>query len=153
MMRKMARRAQLRRRLRESPGFRPASSRIYGRYREPRVKHMGRTLFGLALIALVARNMPAQVGAQVGPHSAPQRGLSGEVEIRQALERLNTLGSVMMIGAHPDDEREVVLAYLALGRHLRTAYLSLNRGEGGQNLVGPEQGDELGIIRTQELQA
>lgn len=82
-----------------------------------------------------------------------QRTLSGEIEIREALERLNTLGSVMMIGAHPDDEREQVLAYLALGRHVRTAYLSLTRGEGGQNLIGPEQGDELGIIRSQELLA
>lgn len=82
-----------------------------------------------------------------------QRNLTGEIEIRQALERLNTLGSVMMIGAHPDDEREQVLAYLALGRHVRTAYLSLTRGEGGQNLIGPEQGDELGIIRSQELLA
>ena len=82
-----------------------------------------------------------------------QRILSGEIEIREALERLNTLGSVMMIGAHPDDEREQVLAYLALGRHVRTAYLSLTRGEGGQNLIGPEQGDELGIIRSQELLA
>jgi LmbE family N-acetylglucosaminyl deacetylase len=80
-----------------------------------------------------------------------QRTLSGEIEIREALERLDTLGSVMMIGAHPDDEREQVLAYLALGRHVRTAYLSLTRGEGGQNLIGPEQGDELGIIRSQEL--
>ncbi|HYV61955.1 MAG TPA: PIG-L family deacetylase, partial [Bryobacteraceae bacterium] len=80
-----------------------------------------------------------------------QRSITGEIEIRQALERLNTLGSVMMIGAHPDDEREQVLAYLALGRHVRTAYLSLTRGEGGQNLIGPEQGDELGIIRSQEL--
>ena len=82
-----------------------------------------------------------------------QRSLTGEIEIRQALERLNTLGSVMMIGAHPDDEREQMLAYLALGRHVRTAYLSLTRGEGGQNLIGPEQGDELGIIRSQELLA
>ena len=82
-----------------------------------------------------------------------QRTISGEIEIRQALERLSTLGSVMMIGAHPDDEREQVLAYLALGRHVRTAYLSLTRGEGGQNLIGSEQGDELGIIRSQELLA
>ena len=82
-----------------------------------------------------------------------QRYVTGEIEIRQALEKLDTLGSVMMIGAHPDDEREQVLAYLALGRHVRTAYLSLTRGEGGQNLIGPEQGDELGIIRSQELLA
>src|SRR5580698_10909369 len=112
-----------------------------------------RTRLLILLLGLAAASASAQVGSQLGPHAAPQRGLSGEVEIRQALERLNTLGSVMMIGAHPDDEREVVLAYLALGRHLRTAYLSMTRGEGGQNLLGPEQGDALGIIRTQELQA
>ena len=90
------------------------------------------------------------VGAHAGAGAAV---FAGEIEIRQALERLNTLGSVMMIGAHPDDDREVVLAYLSRGRHVRTAYLSLTRGEGGQNLIGPEQGDELGIIRTQELLA
>jgi LmbE family N-acetylglucosaminyl deacetylase len=90
--------------------------------------------------------------AIVAPTRA-QRLFPGEIEIRQALQRLNTLGSVMMIGAHPDDDREVVLAYLSRGRHVRTAYLSLTRGEGGQNLIGPEQGDELGIIRTQELLA
>src|SRR6202049_1161372 len=58
-----------------------------------------------------------------------------------------------MIAAHPDDENTALLVYLARGRHLRTAYLSLTRGEGGQNLIGSEQGDELGLIRTQELLA
>jgi hypothetical protein len=58
-----------------------------------------------------------------------------------------------MIAAHPDDERTAVLAYFARGRHMRAAYLSATRGEGGQNLIGPEQGAELGIIRTQELLA
>ena len=58
-----------------------------------------------------------------------------------------------MIAAHPDDERTAVLAYFARGRHMRTAYLSLTRGEGGQNLIGSEQGAQLGIIRTQELLA
>ncbi|MEO8100547.1 MAG: PIG-L family deacetylase [Acidobacteriota bacterium] len=82
-----------------------------------------------------------------------QRSMSGEVEIRQALERLNTLGSVMMIAAHPDDENTALLAYLARGRHVRTAYLALTRGEGGQNLIGSEQGDQMGLIRTQELLA
>ena len=79
--------------------------------------------------------------------------MAGEAEIRQALDRLDTLGSVMMIGAHPDDENTALLAYFSRGRHMRTAYLSLTRGEGGQNLIGSEQGDELGIIRTQELLA
>jgi LmbE family N-acetylglucosaminyl deacetylase len=63
------------------------------------------------------------------------------------------LGTVLMIGAHPDDERTGALAYYARGRHMRAAYLSLTRGEGGQNLIGPEQGAQLGVIRTQELLA
>jgi len=106
-----------------------------------RSKHV--LLFLSAAVVLVAIVAPTRA----------QRLFPGEIEIRQALERLNTLGSVMMVGAHPDDDREVVLAYLSRGRHVRTAYLSLTRGEGGQNLIGPEQGDELGIIRTQELLA
>src|SRR5579883_525623 len=82
-----------------------------------------------------------------------QKNLAGEAELRQRLEKLQTVGSIMMIGAHPDDENTALLAYFARGRHVRTAYLSLTRGEGGQNLIGPEQGDALGIIRTQELLA
>ena len=82
-----------------------------------------------------------------------QKNLSGETAIRERLDQLTTLGSVMMIGAHPDDENTALLAYFARGRHLRTAYLSLTRGEGGQNLIGSEQGDALGVIRTQELLA
>jgi LmbE family N-acetylglucosaminyl deacetylase len=66
---------------------------------------------------------------------------------------LNVLGSVLYVGAHPDDENAAVLAYLSKGRKYRTAYLSLTRGEGGQNLIGPEQGAAIGIIRTQELMA
>src|SRR6516164_5149761 len=76
---------------------------------------------------------------------------SGTPEIEQSLHKLNELGSVLMIGAHPDDERTAVLAYFARGRHMRTAYLSATRGEGGQNLIGPEQGAKLGLIRTNEL--
>lgn len=80
-----------------------------------------------------------------------QRSFSGAAELEQSLHKLNELGTVLMIAAHPDDERTSVLAYFARGRHMRTAYLSLTRGEGGQNLIGSEQGAELGIIRTQEL--
>ena len=82
-----------------------------------------------------------------------QRSLAGEPEIRQALDRLETLGSIMFIAAHPDDEDSAIIAYCSRGLHMRTAYLSLTRGEGGQNLIGSEQGDELGIIRSQELLA
>src|SRR5690242_16827042 len=80
-----------------------------------------------------------------------QRSFSGAAELEQSLRRLNELGTVLMIAAHPDDERTSVLAYFARGRHMRTAYLSLTRGEGGQNLISSEQGAQLGIIRTHEL--
>src|SRR6266446_4999521 len=82
-----------------------------------------------------------------------QRDLSGAAEITLQLEKLNVLGSVLMIAAHPDDENTALLAYFARGRKARTAYLSATRGEGGQNLIGSEQGDLLGVIRTQELLA
>src|SRR5580698_4044972 len=91
--------------------------------------------------------------AILSPAARAQKNLAGETAIRDRLDRLSTLGSVMMIAAHPDDENTALLAYFARGRHMRTAYLSLTRGEGGQNLIGSEQGDELGIIRTEELLA
>ena len=84
---------------------------------------------------------------------AQQKPFSGAAEIKQSLEKLNVVGSVLMIAAHPDDENTGVIAYLARGKKVRTAYLSLNRGEGGQNLIGAEQGVEIGVIRTQELLA
>ncbi len=82
---------------------------------------------------------------------AEPRAPSGSGETRRAIERLRTLGSVLMIAAHPDDENTALLAYFAKGRNLRTGYLSLTRGEGGQNLIGSEQGELMGLIRTQEL--
>ncbi|MBL8291317.1 MAG: PIG-L family deacetylase, partial [Bryobacterales bacterium] len=82
-----------------------------------------------------------------------QQPHSGGLAVKLGLERLQTLGSVLMIAAHPDDENTALLSYFAQGRHYRTAYLSLTRGEGGQNLIGPEQGALMGIIRTQELLA
>ncbi len=74
-------------------------------------------------------------------------------EIKLALDHLQVLGSVLYIAAHPDDENTAFLAAMARGRGMRTAYLSITRGEGGQNLIGPEQGAPLGLIRTQELLA
>jgi LmbE family N-acetylglucosaminyl deacetylase len=82
-----------------------------------------------------------------------QRPFSGTPEVRYAIERLANTGSVLMIAAHPDDENTALLAYLARGRKVRTGYLSLTRGEGGQNLLGTEKGPLLGLIRTQELLA
>ena len=73
--------------------------------------------------------------------------------IAQNLRKLDVLGSVLYVAAHPDDENTRLLAYLAQEKHYRTGYLSLTRGDGGQNLLGNEQGDLLGLIRTQELLA
>jgi len=74
-------------------------------------------------------------------------------QIQLALRKLGVVGSVLYIGAHPDDENTNLLAYLANDVLVRAAYLSLTRGDGGQNLIGAEQGSELGVIRTQELLA
>ena len=79
---------------------------------------------------------------------AQQDPLSGAARLQGLLERLNILGSLLVLGAHPDDENTAVIAYFARGRHIRTAYLSATRGEGGQNLIGPEQGPLMGVIRT-----
>jgi len=68
-----------------------------------------------------------------------------------ALRKLNVLGTVLYVAAHPDDENTRLLAYFSKDRMYRTGYLSLTRGDGGQNLIGNEQGIELGLIRTQEL--
>ncbi len=80
---------------------------------------------------------------------APQNA----ADIILALKKLNTVGSVLYVAAHPDDENTRLLAYLANEKKVRTAYLSLTRGDGGQNLIGKEQGELLGLIRTQELLA
>src|SRR5713226_6144888 len=77
----------------------------------------------------------------------------GVTEIAQLLQKLPSIASVMHTGAHPDDEDCGLLAYLARAQHARTAYLSITRGDGGQNLIGPELYDALGVIRTEELQA
>jgi len=74
-------------------------------------------------------------------------------KIRQKLEKLKVLGSVLYVAAHPDDENTRLIAYYANGELMRTAYLSATRGDGGQNLVGPQIREELGLIRTQELLA
>lgn len=95
----------------------------------------------LLLLALAALSLSAQ----------PQ--LSGAARLRLQVEKLNRLGRVLYIAAHPDDENTAFLAFSARGWQYRTAYLSLTRGEGGQNLIGSEQGEWMGLIRTQELLA
>ena len=74
-------------------------------------------------------------------------------EIYEKIRKLNVLGNVLYLAAHPDDENTRFISYCANERLFNTAYLSLTRGDGGQNLIGPEIREELGIIRTQELLA
>lgn len=82
-----------------------------------------------------------------------QTSLLNVAEIKLGLQKLGVTGSVLYLAAHPDDENTRLLAWLSKGRKIRTGYLSLTRGDGGQNLIGTEQAEELGLIRTQELLA
>ena len=75
----------------------------------------------------------------------------GSIGLAQVLERLQTTASAMHTGAHPDDEDSGLLAYLARKEQARTVYLALNRGEGGENVIGPDLFENLGVIRTEEL--
>ncbi|WP_435254755.1 PIG-L family deacetylase [Tenacibaculum sp. A30] len=81
----------------------------------------------------------------------PQKLTSNQ--IYEKIQKLNFLGSALYIAAHPDDENTRLISYLSNHENARTAYLSLTRGDGGQNLIGPEMRELLGVIRTQELLA
>lgn len=98
------------------------------------------------VVLLILLGMGATLWAQ-------QPKLMNSSEIKIALDKLQTLGSVLYIAAHPDDENTAALAYFSMGRKLRTGYLSVNRGAGGQNLIGTEKGPLLSVLRTQELLA
>src|SRR6187397_2963786 len=82
---------------------------------------------------------------------SPQTWTSADIYL--AIRKLNVLGSVLYVAAHPDDENTGLITYLSKDRLYRTGYLSMTRGDGGQNLIGDEQGIDLGLIRTQELLA
>ena len=99
-------------------------------------------LLGFIVLTLAIQNVFSQ---------APKKYHAGE--IRQLLEKLNVLGSVLYVAAHPDDENTRLITYYANEKHFRTGYLSATRGDGGQNLVGPEIREKLGLIRTHELLA
>ena len=96
----------------------------------------------LALVSLGATGRAAE---------APEA--MDSAQIRLALEKLNVLGRVLYVAAHPDDENTRLISYWSNGALYDTAYLSLTRGDGGQNLIGSELRDQLGVIRTQELLA
>lgn len=104
----------------------------------PRWRSYGSLLSAVALAAALPAAPPE-------PRSA--------AEIAQELRHFRELGTVLFIAAHPDDENSRILTWLARGRGYRTAYLSLTRGDGGQNLIGSELREALGLIRTHELLA
>jgi LmbE family N-acetylglucosaminyl deacetylase len=106
------------------------------------IRALGWALCACALGCVAAGSEPVPKGMAVMMPPIP-----GE------LRNFQELGSVLYIAAHPDDENTQLITYLARGRNYRTAYMSLTRGDGGQNVIGPEFGDLLGVIRTQELLA
>ncbi|HUR94889.1 MAG TPA: PIG-L family deacetylase [Gemmatimonadales bacterium] len=102
----------------------------------------------LAITLLLLLVPVAPLSAQLEPPST-----GGVVALDRELRMLGHEKRVLMIGAHPDDEDTELLTLLVRGAGAEAAYLSLNRGEGGQNLIGPELGEALGILRTEELLA
>jgi LmbE family N-acetylglucosaminyl deacetylase len=106
--------------------------------------------FTLQILVLLLFSSNSVWSQQVSQNNG---GVMPSASILQSLRKLQVLGSVLYIAAHPDDENNSLLPYLAKEKMYRTAYLSLTRGDGGQNLIGPEQGIELGMIRTKELLA
>jgi LmbE family N-acetylglucosaminyl deacetylase len=105
-----------------------------------------RRVLGTSLVLLIGAAGPA-----LGQFSPP--GTGGVAALAGALKQLGATKRVLMIGAHPDDEYSDLVALFARGMGAQVAYLSLTRGEGGQNLIGPELGPELGVIRSEELLA
>jgi hypothetical protein len=87
--------------------------------------------------------------ADAPPLLSPEQMNASEIQL--ALQKLNVLGRVLYIAAHPDDENTNLMAFWANGSLYDAAYLSITRGDGGQNLIGPELGERLGVIRTEEL--
>src|SRR6478736_1817861 len=108
-------------------------------------------MFPVSRCLMAALLAPVLLGSRARAAEAPQS--MDAAEIRLALQKLNVLGRVLYIAAHPDDENTRLISYWANGALFDAAYLSLTRGDGGQNLIGPELRDQLGVIRTQELLA
>ena len=112
---------------------------------------VGESRSWLTAVAVAATMASRTAGVADAPPLFPE-AMSGE-EYEFALQKLNVLGRVLYIAAHPDDENTNLMAFWANGSLYETAYLSITRGDGGQNLIGPELRERLGVIRTEELLA
>ena len=103
---------------------------------------------GALLALVVAAGGPLAIVSRAEVRPLADRGVA---EVLQQIERLQTTASALHTGAHPDDEDTAFMARVARGDHARVAYLTLNRGEGGQNAIGTDLFEALGVIRTEEL--
>src|SRR5881397_3152874 len=111
------------------------------------IKRCWRAALVVAMLAIAG----TANSADAPPLLTPDQMDAGEIQL--ALQKLNVLGRVLYIAAHPDDENTNLMALWSDGSLYETAYLSITRGDGGQNLIGPELRERLGVIRTEELLA
>jgi LmbE family N-acetylglucosaminyl deacetylase len=109
----------------------------------------GRARFIRSALGLLLMSASLVYAAEPGPRNFPPPMNAAEIQL--ALQKLNVLGRVLYVAAHPDDENTNLMAFWSNGSLYDTAYLSVTRG--GQNLIGPELGERLGFIRTHELLA
>ncbi len=107
----------------------------------------------LATVQVAGAQSPERIAATPRADYRPLAADRGASALWQSLEKLHTRASLMMVTAHPDDEDGGMLAYESRGQGARVALLSLNRGEGGQNVMSNDYWDQLGLVRTQELLA
>src|ERR1700690_3645489 len=104
------------------------------------------------VLALLAAFAAWTAGPPALPAAAPAE-TPDAAEIRLALAKLNVVGGVLYVAAHPDDENTAFLAWASREKLADAGYLSMTRGDGGQNLIGTESGELMGVLRTQELLA
>ena len=109
------------------------------------IAHCWRAAVVVAILAVAG----TANSADAPPLLSPEQMNASEIQL--ALQKLNVLGRVLYIAAHPDDENTNLMAFWSNGSLYDAAYLSVTRGDGGQNLIGPELGERLGVIRTEEL--
>ena len=114
-----------------------------------RDRHYSKRCWRAAVVVAILAVAGAANSADAPPLLSPEQMNASEIQL--ALQKLNVLGRVLYIAAHPDDENTNLMAFWSNGSLYDAAYLSVTRGDGGQNVIGPELGERLGVIRTEEL--